>query len=66
MVNINEVDELLKYHEDIVGITPRWYLFGNISNPDTEKRISAMIVLVDPERERSIGLGRNFNYPPLE
>ena len=64
---MNEVDDLLKDHEDIVGVTPRWYLFGNISNPeDKEKEIRIMVTLVDPIRERSIGIGRNFDHPPLQ
>lgn len=66
LVNISEVDTLLLPHKDIVGITPRWIMFGNISNPkEPERKISSMVTLVDPKRERSIGIGRNFDYPPL-
>ena len=65
-MNISEVHGLLQDHEDIVGITPRWYLFGNLINPEEQnKTVSAMICLVDPIMERSIGIGRNFDYPPL-
>jgi hypothetical protein len=31
-----------------------------------DRKINVMVTLVDPKRERSIGIGRNFNYPPLE
>ena len=67
LVNISEVRNLLQDHQDIVGLTPRWYLFGNLTNPQMpNKTVSAMMCLVDPVMERSIGIGRNFDYPPLK
>ena len=44
LVRIKEVDDLLLDHEDVVGITPRWILFGNLSNPKNElKKLTTMI-----------------------
>lgn len=48
------------------GLTTQRFLFGTSSKPDiTDNDLTVYLLLIDPERERQIGLGRNFNHPPL-
>ncbi len=66
LIDINAIDDKIVHHKDIVGISPRWFLFGTCSKPEVENNdLTVYLLLIDPERERQIGLGRNFDHPPL-
>lgn len=67
-VFLNEtwISETLAPHSQIRGTAPRWTLLGRVFNRDDSSLNTSLIVLViDTDREREIGLGRDWKYRAL-
>jgi len=46
--------------------SPRWVMFGQIVNKiDTNKNISALLLMIDSEHEQEVGIGHSWPYRPL-
>lgn len=56
----------LSNHPRIVGTSPRWILPANVQNTKHPSRnTTAMLLIVDTDREEQMGLGRTWSHRPL-
>jgi hypothetical protein len=60
-VNCTQLEEMTKDFSNYNGVAPRWFAVGDFSNPDeTSLKTSGIIMILDTEKEKEIGLGRDF------
>ena len=66
-VNETKLSQLLSTNTLIKGTSsPRWLMFGKVLNRDApSKNISAMLLVIDSDREKQVGIGRNWPYRVL-
>ena len=69
MINSSEFDQVSSLLQaKITGSSPRWLFSGNLTNPYIKSSYTSRsyVIVMDTEKERSIGLGRRLNAPILE
>lgn len=67
LLNFEEIRDAASYVDEIEGVSPRWILIADLSNPITEDELftKCYIILADTKLERDIGFGRSFSKKVL-
>eukprot|EP00003_Mantamonas_plastica_P015601 TRINITY_DN2635_c0_g2_i3.p1 TRINITY_DN2635_c0_g2~~TRINITY_DN2635_c0_g2_i3.p1 ORF type:complete len:1218 (-),score=362.13 TRINITY_DN2635_c0_g2_i3:46-3648(-) len=64
-LNSTDIERRLSSVPEVKGVAPRWVLQGKISNPQSGKATSCVVLVIDSEKEKKIGLGRGWTRRPL-
>eukprot|EP01107_Rhizomastix_libera_P002165 TRINITY_DN13874_c0_g1_i1.p1 TRINITY_DN13874_c0_g1~~TRINITY_DN13874_c0_g1_i1.p1 ORF type:complete len:1304 (+),score=307.08 TRINITY_DN13874_c0_g1_i1:32-3943(+) len=73
LTNFTNLEYQINSFEEVSGSSPRWTLIGklqNVNNPTLSFQndsilASTMILVIDNEREKKMGVGREWKYPTL-
>jgi ABC-type antimicrobial peptide transport system permease subunit len=66
LLNDTELQQVLAQVPSVAGVAPRWVALGRVYNHEANTfNTSAILLVIDSERETSIGLGRSWNRRPL-
>jgi len=64
--NYTDIEDKVSSGSLVRGATPRWVVIGRVLNPlQTSLNSSSAFLIIDSEREREIGLGREWDHPDL-
>lgn len=62
LLNETQTSELLEGNPDIRGTAPRWAVLGDVfNNENLARNASCFVLVIDSQKEESIGLGRKWN-----
>eukprot|EP01107_Rhizomastix_libera_P010431 TRINITY_DN26_c0_g1_i5.p1 TRINITY_DN26_c0_g1~~TRINITY_DN26_c0_g1_i5.p1 ORF type:complete len:1436 (-),score=485.84 TRINITY_DN26_c0_g1_i5:6-3914(-) len=73
-INYTQLGSVINSSPDVSGSSPRWMLLGELTNAketifmenlNTTVSASAFLFAIDNEREKAMGVGREWNHPTL-
>jgi hypothetical protein len=66
LLNATDIQRRLAPVHSVTGAAPRWTMLARLGNRFApERNASAIILAIDSEQEKQIGLGRSWPFPPL-
>eukprot|EP01087_Luapelamoeba_hula_P011389 TRINITY_DN3089_c0_g1_i1.p1 TRINITY_DN3089_c0_g1~~TRINITY_DN3089_c0_g1_i1.p1 ORF type:complete len:1336 (+),score=202.48 TRINITY_DN3089_c0_g1_i1:44-4051(+) len=67
LLNSTAMHNRLKNAKLVAGVAPRWTMLGRVGNRfDPSRNASTIILIIDTEQEKKIGLGRTWEYGTLD
>lgn len=67
LINATDVAHRLSKEPSVTGTSPRWlFLTRMISQANPNMNSSTIVLFINSEREKEIGMGRGWAYPPLK
>ncbi len=64
-INETLIRNALATSRNFAGTTPRWVLLAKAVHPDTLVNSSVIVLVIDSDRERELGVGRTWQRRPL-
>jgi ABC-type antimicrobial peptide transport system permease subunit len=65
-LNATNIQHNLANTPGVSGAAPRWTMLGRVGNRfDSTRNSTAIILVIDSEKEKEIGLGRSWPFPAL-